>query len=391
MSGDTAAPQEYTSRYRFIEHARTGKPPELRIEAKDRNTVFISTTHACFIVSYKDSTGNWHTQQFGLLQYPNLLAEVAKGLMLFWKPPEGRRPWSGLNEWARGQTRWSIGKRLHDYYKRCRGEVPMALALQRALYAATLSTPELALADELYQQKFIVQDVIQYRAAAVALATLDLFRFLEHQRGQEKDLSSALKVDEALEMMDNWRGLYSPTGESYRSLDRTLMNLPAQVPPRLVLYLSEIYLQRPVLSRSELIVLTLYLQRCPDRELPRLNEKVFENASKERIARAMQLVAEHTRVPLSFRRTRHLRFLVDFVMDYPEEHQGNIVGLAQKSIRWHRQEQQRVLEKTLNKLGDNTPTQAPPIPLPEDPNIRFLSTVKDVCEEGQRMRNCVAS
>jgi hypothetical protein len=34
---------------------------------------------------------------------------------------------------------------------------------------------------------------------------------------------------------------------------------------------------------------------------------------------------------------------------------------------------------------------APPIPPPEDPNVRFLSSVEEVCEEGARMNNCVAS
>jgi len=118
---------------------------------------------------------------------------------------------------------------------------------------------------------------------------------------------------------------------------------------------------------------------------------VFRSASEDRIARATRLVAEHTRNPLSTRRTTDLKFVVSFLMDYPEKHRGNIVGLAEKSIRWHGRQQEEETERILGRLGRTRPTETPPIPVPEDPNVRFLSSVKEVCEEGTRMNSCVAS
>jgi hypothetical protein len=192
-------------------------------------------------------------------------------------------------------------------------------------------------------------------------------------------------------MMENWRGLFSPTGEPYRSLNRTLMNLPGGVPSSLVAYLNLVHLKRPVLSRSELLVLTLHEQRRFHRELPQRNAAVFRSTTEDQISRAARLVAQHTRNPLGTRRTMDLKFIVGFLMDYPGEHRGNIVGLAEKSIRWHRQQQEGEVERTLERLGRGTATEAPPIPVPQDPNVLFLSDVKGVCKEGLRMSNCVAS
>jgi hypothetical protein len=61
------------------------------------------------------------------------------------------------------------------------------------------------------------------------------------------------------------------------------MNLPGRVPPGLAAYLSLVRLERPVFSRSELLVLTLHEQRRFDRQLQRRNEAVFRSASENRI------------------------------------------------------------------------------------------------------------
>jgi hypothetical protein len=426
MSTIAPVPQAgIAGRYKFTEYPTGGGARILRIEGQDRNTVIVTTTPTCLLVRYTDGRGGWHIQPYGFFDYYPFAADVASGLILGWEPPEGRREWPGLRVWVWRQTGRAIGKRLHAFYNRCLGGADSTvLALQRAVFAATFSVPELVFREELYGEQYLVKDVTQHRAAAVALANLWRFRYLDeskaHAEAKEEVLSSAeranlevlaervgvklslhvfpkrghepapLSLDDALSMMENWRGLFSPTGEPYRSLDRTLMNLPGGVPPSLVAYLNLVHLERPVLSRSELIVLTLHEKHRFHRELPRHNATVFRSTSEDQIVRATRLVAEHTRNALSTRRTVDLKFVMGFLMDYPNEHRGNIVGLAEKSIRWHRQEQHREIEKTLSKLG-NKPTEAPPILLPEDPNVRFLSSVEEVCEEGARMNNCVAS
>jgi hypothetical protein len=201
----------------------------------------------------------------------------------------------------------------------------------------------------------------------------------------------ATGVGRALEMMENWRGLFSPTGEPYRSLDRTLMRMPGGVPCRSVPYIKLVRLREPVPSRLGLATLALYEKERLRRGIRRRNEAVFLSAPPDRIARAARLVGEHIRSSLRTRTTEDLAFLVRFLMDYPDDHDGNIVGLAEKSVRWHREAAHREAERIAERLGGVHETAPPPIPLPREPEIRFLSTVGDLCAEGEHMRNCVAT
>jgi hypothetical protein len=79
------------------------------------------------------------------------------------------------------------------------------------------------------------------------------------------------------------------------------------------------------------------------------------------------------------------------MIDYPEEHQGNIVGLANKSIRWHKEQHEQEIARQIDRLGYDTQTVKPPIPLPDISGVRLLDSVGAVCEEGLQMEHCVAS
>ena len=426
-TNEVLAPVAQNSRYRFKELSGPGgRRRALRIEGEGRNTVFVIPKPTCLLMRYRDERREWHTRSYGFFDYYPLSDDVASGLIVGWEPPEGKPGWPGVRAWVHKRTARAIGKRLHSYYKRSLDDVdPTVLALQRAVFAATFSAPGLVLGNKLYREKYVVKDVTRHRAAAVALAGLGTFSGLRRERAwrdaratvlrsteraaleelakstgvrlsvhatpERRFRAASLPVDEALGVMEGWRGLFSPTGEPYRSLDRTLMNLPGGVPAGLMPYLSLVRLERPVLARSELAVLALHERRRFGADGSAGKERVFRHASANRIARATRLVAEHTRNPLTARRTGDLRFVVDFLMDCPDEHGGNIVGLAEKSIQWHRRQQEEEVERTLKRLGRDRATEAPPVPLPGDPNVAFLADVRGVCEEGLRMKNCVAS
>ena len=114
-------------------------------------------------------------------------------------------------------------------------------------------------------------------------------------------------------------------------------------------------------------------------------------ARAPQIREALRRVAAHTRNDLRVTRQRDLRFLIDFLIDFPDPHQGTIVGLADKAIRWH--QRQLALERatTVRRYGAHRHVGTPPIPLPSDSAIRHLGTVEDIVDEGQRMGHCVAS
>jgi hypothetical protein len=358
-----------------------------------------------------------------------------------------------VREWAVRQTAKAIGKRLHGWYRGRLAETPPVIRdVQRTVFAATFSTPTVLLSESFYEQDpFLLKDLARYRAASVALAVPELFTTLrdrlavdvvaqsaEYARLHELASRLGVRVDlregrvwelstlmldvhhrdqvdaprdrqqrreeRIVELMQDWRGLFSPTGESYRSLDRTLMNLPGGLSASLVPHLKMVRLRRPATTRLEVAVICLYgrglLVRSrrlhdefgvPSEIFSRTNESVFLGATPDRINRVVKLVGDHTRNTLSARRTKDLAFVVRFLMDYPEEHRGNIVGLAEKAIAWHRAEVRREAEKVVERLGGQHETASPPIEVPADERLRFLATVADVCEEGTLMENCVAS
>jgi hypothetical protein len=82
---------------------------------------------------------------------------------------------------------------------------------------------------------------------------------------------------------------------------------------------------------------------------------------------------------------------VQFIADYPEEHAGNLPGLTDRAIRWHRDRHEEHMQAMRQHYGADTPTMPPPLALPAIEGVRFLDTVSEVCAEAERMGHCVAS
>jgi hypothetical protein len=61
--------------------------------------------------------------------------------------------------------------------------------------------------------------------------------------------------------LSGWQRWYSYSDQSYRTLRRTLMNLPGGIPPELLFQLSNVELERPITDRVEL----LGILRCQQR------------------------------------------------------------------------------------------------------------------------------
>src|SRR5215204_4225183 len=173
VSANGTSSQPGVPRYRFTEIPGDGKTKGLRIEGEGRNTVFVAPTPTCLLVRYRHEAGRWSTRPYGYFDYYAFSGDVASGLICGWAPPEGRPGWPGVREWVWRQTGRGIGKRLHAFYNRCRRDAdPTVLTLQRAVFAATFSAPEMVLREELYEHRYVVEDLIQHRAAAHALANL---------------------------------------------------------------------------------------------------------------------------------------------------------------------------------------------------------------------------
>jgi hypothetical protein len=279
--------------------------------------------------------------------------------------------------------------------------------VQKAVFAAGRRTPALLHEPLLYQDRFLTQDIQRYRAAAALVSIADdICRAIKQsgatpEKNQQTDLpkipddrcddETECQTGEVIECLANWQDICSPTGVKYRSLSRTLMQLPGGIPCSLLFNLRSLYLERPMTDRLELATLLLAREHSDDDPPQPFPSKIFLNATRKQIQVAMGKLSNKLRTPLSHRRTRDIGSLVDYLLDYPEPHRCGLPGLLRKSIAWHDAlGENDSFEWADASLHKSTPTTRPPIPLPQLPGVRFLETVGDVLAEGEKMGHCIA-
>lgn len=314
--------------------------------------------------------GGFANKLVGLVRTKHLVDTIAHMLRMDWKSRDGKTPHRRVHEWAVGRTARAIHKRTMVEVERLLVHVPQeVLDVQRAVFAATFATG-LASQPELYESQYAMlrSDIKRYRAAAMALnMSRELvrdsaqrqirnspdFKALETRASElglqmsvsEKPLTPlnphGLSMDQVFgSLADDWKALFSPDGRPYTSLNRTLMNIPGGVPASLLTHLAGIQLPRPVTDRVELLSLLTARLSVRERDERRRHFEVFVHASREQLIKAIRIVADTTHQPLSPRRTADIHRFVSYLMDYPDDHRGTVVGLARRSIRWHREEQQ---------------------------------------------------
>jgi PcfJ-like protein len=253
-------------------------------------------------------------------------------------------------------------KRLLCQYQRLLGRINEDVrSVHKSLFVNCFGypAPQIVKSPDFYDRRYIVHDVLTYRAAAIACYLAD-----------------------SIDHLESWQGLFSPTGQPYRSLNRTLTALPAGMSPELVSRLREVELERPIYDRVELIV------AIAGRDSH--NRRVFMHAQRGDIEDAFRRVSE--KIGGNLRGTNSICRFINYLMDYPELHHGKILGLAKKAIHWHRQDsQEQERQRALSRFGPEKPTAPPPIPLPTDPHVRFLSRVNEISDEGRVMKHCVGS
>lgn len=327
---------------------------------------------------------------FSYVDYYGLVQSMAESFMNKWSPPEKiedehvdkgppeMRGWGHpkVHEWVFKQTASSVNKMIHTSWQRLRNEAdPTVVTVQKRVFSAAYDYGRLHLVQQpvFFRHPYIVKDVMNYRAAAVAAGLCG--RLAIGEKG----------IADAMEYMGDWKGFFSPDLKSYRALNVTLMHLPGGIPAKLLLNLIGFFLPRPITCRLELLVTILAHKHTVN------NLRVFCFAQKEQIAEAIRRVSAHLRSPCSLRRWRDISTAIRFIGDYPDDHRGNIVGLAEKSIRWHRDRRQEATDRTLASFGPEKELKKPPIPLPSFAGVRFLATVGDLCQEGIEMKHCIAT
>jgi hypothetical protein len=341
------------------------------------------------------------TQLFGLFQYYSLVRQITTFFIDDWINSGKTDNSTWIRRWLYINTAKSINKRVHVQWERMLTLAdPTALRVQRAIFAASLSCAPLAIEDELYTDPWFIEDIVNYRAAAIS--TVFLTRLIHYHTDKRvfqidnginaadcmhpfNDIGTP-PYDNGLEYLHHWQGLYSYNGRAYRSLNRTLMNLPGGIPMHLLWRLGFIELPRPITNRLELSLVLVYLRY----EIRNPNWQLILYAQADQIKVALDHLSAHCRKNLSHRRWEDIQFLAMYLHDFPNNHVGNIVGLTQQSIDWHRNIEVIHVQNEIDGLG-NTDAALPPIPLPSTAGITFLTNVEAINAEGKHMRNCIAS
>jgi hypothetical protein len=324
------------------------------------------------------SCGNENTR-IDLCSFRAMVEWIATHMMSEWRPPapDGESSASHhlikITDWAVKRTAWALNPLIHAQWQRLLKNVdPVVLEVNKKVFATSFGywRPHILFYEDIYENTYLVQDIVKFRAAAIAVTICSGYQW----------------NPKLYEFLCNWRSIYAPEGvEVYTSLNKTLNDLPGGIPVRLLRFMDQLILPRPYSKRLELIT-TLCATKGPARFF-----RTFAFATEDKIKSAVKKVSMHLHGELSHRRSRQAEQALMFIQDYPDDHKGNISGLADKAIRWHRHGQEENARKVIAEFGNHKTCVKPPIKLPQQPEIRFLPTVGDIVEEGKQMGHCISS
>jgi hypothetical protein len=352
-----------------------------------------------FVVTYdKKDTDDYTHLRIGLIQLHNLISSTADKLMSSWQRPAEQLEkttdkqklfLSGkIKKWAKVKTGMALAKKIKEKWLQLLDKAdPKAVAAQRSYFAATGKFHDNLLQSDLYAEKnkYILQDIINYRAAAMTVP--DLHITSNGFKGWLVD-----KYERGNKLVNNWMNVYTYHRPITTSLRKTLMNLPGGISYGILKsYLCEREeLKRPLYTRLELLAYLAVNMYSRAGNYPN-NIRILERSSEAQIRHALRAYYEHMRNPKQqLRKTNTILSGIQYIFDCGEPHNGSITGMAEKSFRWHREHRYNENKKYC-KYSPETLTAKPAAALPENPHIKFLPTVKDIFDEGDIMGHCVSS
>lgn len=291
---------------------------------------------------------------------------------------------------------WTISRMLEPVRRALlRRHAPDFAAIEDLMLPMRGTMPRLARSPIFYRFPYLVSDVRRFRAAAIALA------FLEDDLWPHRPLVDRRRphVRELCRHMANWRGLFSPDATPYRSLDRTLMNLPDGIPPALVCALRDVRLERPIVDRLELLFLLQCLALARERRQPLPWLRALQHASAAAVVGGLERIAAAThRRTLAADDPSDVRFAATYLIDAQVGAVARFEHVISHAIRAHAGLQRgqprgnrRVEGDHLDSLAfrRDTPVAMPPLPPPAVPGLRFLATVGEIHDEGRAMGHCI--
>jgi hypothetical protein len=346
------------------------------------------------IVEYiLDNDGFWigmntHTG-IPLYGFRQLIDDTVKDIYFDWKSPKnsekmGWKAKSKIRTWACKNTGRVLNHRLHEVWLNSLNNInPLVRDIHRKLFSISCGKGNWNYVRDLLQSNnhYLIEDVLNYRAAGISVLW-----------GYDFD-----------ENMD-WMLKYSSTGRKYTSLNKTLMNLPGNIPAHLILHgLANVYLPEPATTRIRLLA---YLMLGGEGRGDEENKYVVLRSSDNEIREAIRLMWNQfpNKNTGTFTKAQGIMSALGLMRDYVGSWSNiNIIGLAKRSIEYHRNEnlrrelqrqhwERQLLERQqeMERIKESDTTK-PKLKLPDDECIKFLSSYKEVVKEGELMHHCIGS
>lgn len=276
-----------------------------------------------------------------------------------------------------------ISKRIRALWIKANQE---ALALQRRIFSLVgpknyeIRKFELIRPEFYKKHKLWINDLNTYPAAG-------LWFVIRDRKIESKDWMKLYLQREPIDWEGRVQIYNSILIKPYKNLTKTLQKIRnVRALSTFIYYGINYQLLRPYENNTEFTLLT----RCMDKRNAIMHKDVLLKSDLSQFKRAIKLVARTTHQKVDFRRIKStVENCLSYILDCDEPHNGEIVGLAEKSIRWHRTTAERKLKEEFK--DKERKLVVPPIPLPQDNRIKFLATGQDLMNESIEMNHCVRS
>jgi hypothetical protein len=340
------------------------------------------------IISYElNELGFWHFKE-GLYandipayNFYGLVDQSVDKLYDDWESPKSTTKFVyKIKLWAKKKTAPSLNHPIHALWKKEINSLnPLVAEVQRKCFSVDRGKGDWRNIEKVLMSndKYILSDLINYRACRIYYL-----------------------YESSCYINNDWLAGYSHNKVPYRSLNRTLMNLPGGIINQQLLGLQNFELPEPATSRIRLLAYLCFNNNYTNTEK---DISVIARSTDKEIYEALKYMRHYfpNERNTNFRKTTEIIKTFGMIFDYLGSWNNlDILGLSKRSEEYHHNielqnrimyehyEKQRIeREKELKKSN----TALPKIALPENKSITFLDTYASVIDEGKTMSHCIAS
>ncbi len=316
----------------------------------------------------------------------------------------------GCNKWATKKTGMAIAKRVALQLNRLKAAIPEIVQIHKIVFNAIGPKNYKDACSKYLNEKsfwdknqYFIKDLRNYKAAAIMFfekswSVLDFSKWInkylpteiKYTKKDNKEVTTRY-VDNWIEITD-WDDGYNKSEKAickpYPALMKTLLKVKPFALRRVSKVLTCGKIEKTFENFFEFKCFILGMEHHRGRE----HRKTLEFSTAEQFKKAIRIVDRFLHTKTDMRKSTEIYNALSFILDAPVEGDCKILGLAQRSIEWHRNEQAMKLK--LDEEKRLKLCKLPPIELPKstrETTIEFLKTVGEIIDEGSNNGHCLGS